>query len=144
MGTILGRTTHERLVGVSVDLADRYGTRRGRRPLVIGVVVVIAAVCLAWLAWAAWLHSTPEVKSAMSSWTVVDQHSTTVVAQVELDEGVDTPLCRVRALADDHSVVGELQFTPVDGRNEQTVSTEREAAVVEWIGCTSKDQRRAQ
>ena len=143
MGTILGVGMHERIVGVSVDLADRYGTRRGRRPLLLAAVAAVVLVFLTWLGWAAWLSASPEVRSGMQSWEVIDQHSTTIVAKVEIDEGVDDPLCRVQARADDHSVVGELQFTPVNGRNEETIATERKAVSVDWIGCTSKDQRRA-
>ncbi|WP_162602514.1 DUF4307 domain-containing protein [Nocardioides daejeonensis] len=129
---------------MSVDLADRYGTKGGRRPLLITVVVIVVVAFLGWLVWAAWLHSNPQVSSTMNSWKVVDDHKTTIVVRVKLEDGVDSPNCRARALASDHSVVGELQFKPVDGTNEQTITTERRADSVEWIGCTSKDQRRAQ
>ncbi|WP_235738633.1 DUF4307 domain-containing protein [Nocardioides alcanivorans] len=125
---------------MSVDLADRYGTRPGRRPLVIGISIVIAAIAIVWVSWATWLQATPGVSSAINTWEVVDDHTVTVVAKVRLDDDVDTPVCRVQALADDHTTVGELQFTPVDGINEQTISTERGASSVNWIGCWSKDQ----
>lgn len=144
MVTILGCPLHERIVGVSVDLADRYGTRRKRRPVLIGVVIVVAAALLGWLFWAAAVYFSPQVSSEVNRWSIEDEHSTTVVARVSLADDVDTPLCRVRVLAEDKSAVGELQFTPVDGVNEVTVSTERRGASVDWIGCTSKDQRRPQ
>jgi len=50
--------------------------------------------------------------------------------------------CRVRALAEDKTAVGELAFTPVDGVNEVVIRTERRATSVEKLGCTAPDQPR--
>lgn len=132
------------MAGVSVDLADRYGTRRKRRPVALSIVVIVAAVLIGWLLWAASGYFSPEARSDVVGWKVVDQHTTVVTANVSLKDGVDNPLCRVRVLAADHSAVGELQFTPGDGINEVTVTTEREADSVDWVGCTTEDQRRPQ
>ena len=49
---------------------------------------------------------------------------------------------RVKAFAEDHTVVGEATFTPVAGRNEVTLRTERRATSVESVGCTTPDQPR--
>ena len=68
-------------------------------------------------------------------------HAATAVVEVDLDEGADAS-CRVRALAEDHSTVGELAFTPTDGRNEVEVRTERRATTVEWLGCKAPGQPR--
>ena len=49
----------------------------------------------------------------------------------------------LRAYAEDHTVVGELSFTPErSGRTDQTVRTERRATSVELMGCTAEGQNR--
>ena len=45
--------------------------------------------------------------------------------------------CLLRAIAEDHTTVGEVAFEPVDGRNEVSVRTERRATSVELVGCTA-------
>ncbi|MDT0202257.1 DUF4307 domain-containing protein [Nocardioides sp. AE5] len=127
---------------MSLDLSDRYGTRRtGRRPLLIVVCSALAAIFLGWLAWAAWFHGNPEVTSEMPRWTVVSEHQADVVVTVRIHEaeGVN---CKVRALSEDHVVVGEHNFTPVEGTNEVSVRTERRAATIDLVGCTSEEQNR--
>jgi hypothetical protein len=49
----------------------------------------------------------------------------------------------VRALAQDHSVVGEMSFTPQDGDNAVSVRTERIATSVDLVGCTAEGQPRS-
>jgi hypothetical protein len=66
------------------------------------------------------------------------------VIVVALDADAEDAKCRVQAVAPDHSVVGELTFTPVDGRNEVSVRTEREATSVAGLGCTADGQSRPQ
>jgi hypothetical protein len=130
--------------GVTTDLAERYGSARtGYRPVVVGAVVVVATAFLGWLAWAAWFHGTPDVESELTGYTVVDLHESTARVTVVLGDGVDAT-CRVRALAGDHTTVGELSFRPEDGRNEVSIRTEREATAVELIGCTAEGQPRPQ
>jgi hypothetical protein len=46
----------------------------------------------------------------------------------------------VQALATDHTVVGELVFTPRDGLNQVTVRTEREATAAVVPGCIADGQ----
>lgn len=156
MGTILGRNPRLSRLGeattcmgqstlVSVDLADRYGTNRGgRRVVLIAVIVVIAIVSLGWLGWAAWFGSTANAKSELQGFKINDEHSATVRALVSIEDGAEDVHCRARALAEDKSVVGELRFTPTDGLNTEVLNTERRAVSVDWIGCTSKGQSRAQ
>lgn len=130
--------------GVSVDLSDRYGTRRPRQRIVLLVLsVALAVVFGSWLAWVTWFHSSPSVSSDLGGFDVVDEHTVTVTASIDLDEDAEDPSCRVRALAADHTTVGELRFTPQDGRNEVDVRTEREATSVDWVGCTAADQSRS-
>ncbi|PVG81685.1 DUF4307 domain-containing protein [Nocardioides gansuensis] len=124
------------------DLSDRYGAPPAwRRPLLVVVGVLLALVFGAWLAWTAWFHSTPDVSSELVGYDVVSDHEATAVLEVDVADGVEAT-CRVRALAADHTVVGDLAFTPTDGRNEVVVRTERRATAVEKVGCTTPDQAR--
>ena len=125
-----------------VDLSERYGVPRPgqRRLLLVGVGVVVAAF-LAWLAWAAWDQSTPPVDSQLHGFTVVDDASAEAMVDVAVRDDV-TARCVLRAYADDHSLVGEVDFEPVDGRNDVVVRTERRATSVELVGCTAPGQNR--
>lgn len=107
--------------------------------LVLSTVLGIGM--LIWLAWVMWFHSTPDVTSELSTYTVVDTHTANVTVTVSLEDGVEAN-CKVRALADDHVVVGEQNFTPTDGRNEVSIRTERRATGVEVVGCTTPEQNR--
>jgi hypothetical protein len=127
---------------VSSDLAERYGTRQPwrRTALVAGAAVLVLAF-LGWLAWATWFHANPTVESELSTFKIVDQHEATAVIDVSVQDGADAS-CRVRALAEDHSVVGEMSFTPRDGSNTVSVRTERIADSVDLVGCTADGQPR--
>ncbi|MBA2954144.1 DUF4307 domain-containing protein [Nocardioides sp. MAH-18] len=126
------------------DLADRYGAPSPwGRGVLIGVVVVVAAAFLGWLGWTIWEQSTPDARSELVGYDVVDEHAATATVDVRLRTGDVVATCRLRAYAEDHSVVGEATFTPEDGRNEVDVRTERRATSVELLGCTTPDQRRA-
>jgi hypothetical protein len=124
------------------DLADRYGAPAPwrRRSLVAGCVVVAAAF-LGWLGWTIWDQATPEVRSDLVGYDVVDEHRSTATVEVRLAHGV-VASCTLRAFAEDHTVVGELVFTPEDGQSEQDVRTERRATSVELLGCTAPGQTR--
>ena len=124
------------------DLADRYGApSRWRRPVTVGVAVALAVVSLGWLGWTVWFHSTPAVTSDLVSFDVTNDHETSARLDVELGDGVEAS-CRLRAFAEDHTTVGELEFTPVDGTNEVVIRTERRATTVEKLGCTAPGQPR--
>ncbi len=128
---------------VSADLAERYGTRRpGRRTALVAGATVLAVGFLGWLAWATWFHANPSVESELSTYRIVDQHEAGAVIDVSLADGTEAS-CRVRALARDHSVVGELSFTPRDGSNAVSVRTERIATTVDLVGCTAEGQPRS-
>ena len=125
------------------DLADRYGAPAPwrRRAVLAGCVVVVAAF-LGWLGWTIWDQSTPQVRSEIVGYEVVDEHRATATVEVRLaDDGVAAS-CTLRAYAEDHTVVGELVFTPEDGRSDQDVRTERLATSVELLGCTAPGQSR--
>ncbi|MDP3892648.1 DUF4307 domain-containing protein [Nocardioides sp.] len=132
------------------DLLDqRYGRSR---PL-LRVVLIVAATTLAaafggWLAWTAWFHGTPDARSTLVGYEVTGPHE--VVARVDVrlkDDSVEAS-CKLRAIAEDHTVVGELNFTlPSDDFDEagtvrRAIRTQRTATAVEMVGCTTADQPR--
>ena len=128
---------------MSIDLAERYGTARPwRRTAFVAAAAVLVLAFLGWLAWATWFHANPAVESQLSTYKIVDQHEATAVVAVSLKDGADAS-CRVRALAQDHSVVGEMSFTPQDGDNAVSVRTERIATSVDLVGCTADGQPRS-
>jgi hypothetical protein len=127
---------------VSTDLEARYGAApTWQRPVTLAAASLIAVVALGWLGWTMWFHGNPDVTSELVGYDVVDATTTTAVVDVTLSDGVEAT-CRLRALAEDKSAVGDLAFTPEDGRNEVVIRTERLATSVEKLGCTSADQAR--
>ena len=129
---------------MTTDLADRYGApvpvaapgvpRAGGRPR-------RASACR-WLGWTAWFHGTPDVRSELVSFEVTSDHEIAGARRRPAgDDGVEAS-CRLRAFAEDHTTVGELAFTPVDGANEVVIRTERRATTVEKLGCTAPGQPR--
>ena len=127
---------------MTTDLADRYGApARWRRPVTITLAVALAVVGLGWLGWTAWFHSTPAVTSDLVTFEVTSDYEVAARLDVQLDDGVDAS-CRLRALAEDKTAVGELEFSPVAGTNEVVIRTERRATTVEKLGCTAPGQPR--
>ncbi len=128
-------------------VAERYGQPAPwRRTAVVVASGLVGVLALSWLAWATFFHSTPDVSSELVGWEVVDDQTATARVDVVI-RGNDTgdsigATCRVRAIATDHTVVGEASFTPVAGRNTVVVRTERRATSVESVGCTTPDQQR--
>jgi hypothetical protein len=126
---------------VDQSLTERYAAPPAwRRPVTISAVVVLAVAALAWLAWAAFVESTPKVHSQLIGWQVVDAHSATARVDVSIAEGTTHPQCTVQAFASDHTIVGQLRFTPSDGTNQVTVQTSRTATSVDVPGCLADGQ----
>ncbi|MFT4262065.1 MAG: DUF4307 domain-containing protein [Nocardioides sp.] len=122
-------------------LRERYRARPSRWGavfLAIGAVLLVGLA--AWLVWVIAIKVNPAVTSSLSQWEVVDEHTVSATVTVHLDEGATDPSCLLRATAEDHTTVGELPFTPVDGSNEITVRTERRATSLESVGCTAHGQ----
>ena len=127
-------------------LGDRYGAPSPwRRRVLVAASAALAMAFLGWLAWTAYVHSTPAVDSEMVTYSIDGEHQVTARVAVTLkDEGVRAS-CLLRAFAEDHSVVGELSFTPEYGARqpvEETVRTERRATSLELVGCTAPGQNR--
>jgi hypothetical protein len=130
----------------SHDLADRYGAPAPwRRRAVIGASVAVALAFLGWLAWTTWAQSNPAVDSAQVGYTIDGEHRATAKVTVRLADPSVKATCLLRAYAEDHSVVGELSFTPEYGAHQplvETVRTEREATTVQLVGCTAPGEPR--
>lgn len=122
-------------------ISQRYAGRAAAWPRIFLALCLALIVGLAgWLAWAVWVHSTPEVTSSLTRWKVVDAHEVTASVTVSLGDGASEPRCRLRAYAEDHTIVGEASFVPRDGTNDVSLRTEREATSVESLGCTASGQ----
>jgi hypothetical protein len=130
-------------VSQPTDLADRYGAPAPwRRRAMVAACVVVVAAFLGWLGWTIWDQSTPQVRSEIVGYKVVDEHRATATVEVRLADDDVVASCTLRAYAEDHTVVGERVFTPEDGRSDQEVRTERRATSVELLGCTAPGQSR--
>ena len=129
----------------SRTLADRYGRPAPwRRTAVLVGSGILGLLAVTWLMWTTLFHASPDVSSEIVGWEVVDDHAITAQVDVVLRGEADDlgATCQVRAIAADHTVVGEASFVPEEGRNEVEVRTERRATAVESVGCTTPDQRR--
>jgi hypothetical protein len=128
---------------VDQTLTERYAAPPAwRRPVTIAAVAVVALLALGWLGWATYVESTPKVQSELVSFQVVGEHATTASIDVRISSGATGTSCTVEALADDHSVVGELHFRPTSGTNQVTVRTERIATSGQVSGCIADGQDR--
>jgi hypothetical protein len=112
-------------------------------------VGVLVAASLAWLVWTIVAHSTPTVHSDMVSYEVHGQHEARATFTVVRNSRDVTANCLLRASANDHSVVGELNVRvgPSDSATvtlQRSMRTEREATTVELVGCTAPGQRAPQ
>jgi Domain of unknown function (DUF4307) len=127
-------------------LADRYGPPAPwRRRVAVAASVSLGIAFLGWLAWTTYAHSTPSVDSEMVTYSIDGEHEVTARVAVTLKDEDVRATCLLRAFAEDHSVVGELSFTPEYGADqplEETVRTERRATSLELIGCTAPGQSR--
>ena len=122
------------------DLADRYGARSRRsRPALLALVTVLVVAGGAWLVWAVHGGGPPAVGSQLIGFTVRGEHAVSATITVVRRDANAPATCGVRALADDHAVVGETSVV-VRGRAatqqvHATVRTERRATSVELVDC---------
>lgn len=127
---------------MTTDLTERYGAPpRWRRPVIVTLTSIVAIVGLVWLGWVATFYGSPPVTSEVITFKVTSDHEMQARLDVRLKDGVSAS-CRLRAMAEDKTAVGEIAFTPVRGTNEVTIRTERRATSVEKIGCTADGQTR--
>ncbi len=128
------------------SLQDRYGAPAPwRRRALVGASATLALIFLGWLGWTTWVHATPDVSSAIVGYQVVDEHTAMARVEVRLKDAGVQASCLLRAFAEDHTVVGELSFTPEYGVAqpvELSVRTERRATSVSLVGCTAPGEPR--
>jgi hypothetical protein len=110
-------------------------------------VALLAAAGLAWLLWAVLFHGRPQVTSAMVGFDVSGQHQAVARFRVVRRTADVDASCLLRAVAADHSVVGERTVTvasgPVASTHSVAIRTERRATTVELVGCTAPGQGQA-
>jgi Domain of unknown function (DUF4307) len=128
------------------DLTERYGSPSAtRRKALVAVIVVLVAAALSWLVWVMLEHGRPEAQSSLVSFDARGQHAAVATfTVVRRSEDVEAS-CLLRALAADHTIVGELEVqvgpgTPKTQSLERTVRTERQATSVDVVGCTTPGQ----
>jgi hypothetical protein len=126
----------------------RYDDARRRpRPLGVAAIVVLAAAFVAWVLWAALDAATPDVRSELQSFTVVDESQVRVHIQATADR--KSPVgCTVQAEDRHHEPVGVTRVTLPAG-NEDTrgatavVRTRSRAVTAILVGCRLDRARRA-
>jgi len=129
------------------DLAYRYGMP-SRTNRVVALVLIGALVFsgIGFLSWTVLFHGSPAVQSRMASWELVSDHEARAVVTVSREEQAVDATCRLTAVAEDHTVVGEAVFPVTDGPLQSTVSvsirTERRPTAIVLDGCTAPGQTR--
>jgi hypothetical protein len=130
------------------DLSERYGSPSAtRRKAVVAVVVVLVAAGLSWLVWVMLEHGRPETQSSLVSFHAEGQHAAVATFTVVRRSTDIEASCLLRALAADHTIVGELEVPVGPGAPkvqtlERTVRTERQATSVDMLGCSTPGQPR--
>jgi hypothetical protein len=128
------------------DLSQRYGSPSATRTkAVVALVVVVAAASLSWLVWVMLEHGRPEVQSSLVSFRAEGQHAAVARFDVVRRSADIEASCLLRALAADHTIVGELDVAvgpgaPTTQTLEKTIRTERAATSVDLVGCSTDGQ----
>jgi hypothetical protein len=122
-------------------LASRYGADRPRRRgLAIALGAVFAVALLTWAVWAAVSQEQKPVDAEVTAYDVVSSHEVRVKVDVHIHDAGTRATCLVRATAEDHTVVGELNLTADQLEDSEgdwiPVRTERRATTAELVHCT--------
>jgi hypothetical protein len=130
------RAQHER-----GQLAQRYGAGRPkRRGLALVLGGSFAAALLAWAVWAGLSQDIPAIDAQVTAYDVVSTHEVRVKVDAQFRDADTDGTCLVRATADDHTVVGELNLTADDLREAGDawipIRTERRATTATLVRCT--------
>ena len=120
--------------------AGRYGDRGRRpRPAMVAAVVVVVAGFLGWVLWAALGAATPDVRSAVLGFRIVDADS--VRARIEVSADAHRPVtCTLQAQDRNHEPVGVARTTLPAGpdatrRAGVVVRTRSLAVTAVIVGC---------
>ena len=121
----------------------RYGERRPSRALVVTLVAVGAGL-LGWLIWAALAAATPETRTVLLGFRVINDREVAVRFEVIADREA-TATCRLRAQDSSGETVGvtevEIAPAPRDRREVETVLATRARAVTATVaGCRLEEQ----
>lgn len=127
------------------ELDQRYGRPSPvQRRALIALIALVAVAAAAWLGWVIVYQSNPKVTSDLLAFTVDSDHEVAGVIKVARSTTATNATCYLRALAEDHGVVGELALPVTEGAKTQretfTMRTERAATSVELLGCTAPGQ----
>ena len=120
--------------------SERYGTTRPRRRWVAVTLGSLLAVAL--LAWAVWAGSQEEsaIDADVTGYRVVNAHEVQVMVTAHFRDADSGGSCLVRAIAEDHTVVGEENLTADELRAAAgewiPVRTERRATTATLVRCT--------
>jgi len=120
--------------------AGRYGDRGGRpRPVMVAALVVLVAAFGGWVLWAALGAATPDVRSDLVAFRIVDAGS--VRARIEVSADAHRPVtCTLQAQDRNHEPVGVARTTLPAGsdatrRATVVVRTRALAVTAVIIGC---------
>jgi hypothetical protein len=124
----------------SQALAARYGSDRPRRSRVaLGLGGLLVAALLAWAVWAALAQGPEPLEATVSSYDVVSTHEVRVKVVAHVRDSSVRGSCLVRATAEDHTIVGELNLTTEQLREARgrwiPVRTERRATTATVVRC---------
>ncbi len=129
------------------DLHERYrGPTQVQRVVALVIIASLVASGAGLLAWTVFFQSNPAVTSQLTAFSVADEHEAIANITVGRDSEFTEATCRIRAIAEDHTVVGDLSLPVVDGPAKQSlqvrIRTERKATSVELLGCIAPGQPR--
>jgi hypothetical protein len=121
------------------SLATRYGRPARSRYTGPAVVALLAVVLLAWAVWAALGQSHDAVGGLVQSFRVTSPHEVSVTVQITRTS-TGPVRCRLSAVAEDHSQVGETVVRIPSGPSgtrslTTTIKTERTATTAVVAGC---------
>jgi hypothetical protein len=134
-------------MGTVTHLEQRYrGPSRIHRAVALVLVAALVVSGVGFLGWSVFFHSSPQVLSRLTAFGVPDEHEAVANIVVSRESQFTEATCLLQAIADDHTVVGELSVPVVDGPTEQpmqvSIRTERRATSVQLLGCTTPGQPR--
>jgi hypothetical protein len=134
-------------MGEVTDLQERYRTPRATtRVVALVLVVALVGSGMSFLAWAVLFHGAPKVTSEIATWDIRDDHLVVAFLAVDRETQFTEASCRLRAVAADHTVVGEVTVPVTDGPEQQSleveIRTERLATTVQNLGCSAPGQPR--
>jgi hypothetical protein len=129
------------------DLEQRYGSAGWNRKVVIALIVVLAGAGLSWLAWVVLELGRPDARADLISYEVTGTHSAHARFVVVRRDAEVAASCLLRALAADHTIVGERDVPvgpgePTTTTVRRTIRTERLATSVLMVGCVTDEQTR--